>query len=175
MTWKIIDEELLSENPWTSFWRRGFESDRGARGNYFFAKTHGGCSIVIPVLPDGRFVMIREYRFLDDVMSVEFPGGGIEIGQTPEIAARKELREEVGYKAAGLELIGRSSPDMGVVIDPTYFFVARDISFVGTAREEMERIETIFVTEAEINAMIREGKIMCGQTLSAWAIFRARG
>lgn len=175
MKWKIIDEEILNENPWTSFWRRGFETDRGTRGNYFFAKTRGGCAMVIPVLPDGRFVMMREYRFLDDVVSVEFPGGGIEHGQTPEEAARLELRQEVGYEAAEMQQIGQSSPDMGVVIDPTYFFVARDISFVGTAHEEMERLEPFIATADEIDAMIREGKIINGQTLSAWAFFRAQG
>lgn len=174
MSWKKIDEEILNENPWTSFRRRGFEMENGQRGDYFFAMTRGGCSMILPRLPDGTFILIREYRFLDDVMSVEFPGGGIDTDQTPEEAARVELRQEVGYEAGKLELIGRSSPCMGVVVDPTYFYIAEDLTFVGAENEHTEDIEVIIASESEIDQMIRDGIILNGQSLSAWAIYKAQ-
>lgn len=175
MSWKIIDEEILSENPWTSFRRRGFEMPNGKRGNYFFAKTRNGCSKILPRLPDGKFVLIREYRFLDEVMSVEFPGGGIDIDQTAEQAARAELQQEVGYEAGKLELIGRSSPSMGVLIDPTYYYLADDLRFVGIEQEHTEEIEVITASESEIDQMVRDGTIIDGQSLSGWAIYKAHG
>lgn len=174
MNWKTISEETLHDNPWTSFRHRVFETDKGVQGNYYFVQTRGGCSMVIPRLPDGRFVMIREYRYLENIMSIEFPGGGIETEQTPEVAAQVELRQEAGYEAASFVQLGKSSPCMGVVVDPTYFFLATDITSVGTEHEKTESIEVIIVSEDEIDQMIRDGKIINGQTLSAWAMYRAQ-
>lgn len=174
MSWKKIDEEILSENPWTSFRRRGFEMENGQRGDYFFAMTRGGCSIVMPRMPDGRFILIRAYRFLDEAYSIEFPGGGVDTGQTPEEAAAAELREEVGYEAEKFTRIGRTSPDNGVVIDPTFIFLAEGLKFVGAEKEHTEEMETFFATEAEINEFVRNGEMFAGQSLSAWAIYQSQ-
>lgn len=174
MSWKTLSEEILNENPWTSFRRREFEMKNGTKGEYFYAKTRGGCSTIIPQLSDGKFILIKEYRYLEDMMSIEFPGGGIDTNQTPEEAARVELQQEIGYEAGKLQLIGRSSPCMGVVVDPTYLYIAEDLKFVGSENEHTEDIEMLTATEEEIDQMIRDGLIMNGQTLSAWAIYKAR-
>lgn len=176
MSWKKLDEELLHENLWTSFRRRGFEMENGQRGDYFFAMTRGGCSTVMPRLPDGTFILVRAYRFLDDAQSIEFPGGGIDSKQTPEEAAHVELRQEVGYEAATLTQLGRRiSPDAGVVIDPTYIFLAEGLNFIGTEHEHTEEMETLIATEEEITAFIRNGEMFAGQSLAAWAIYKSHG
>lgn len=173
MSWKTLDEEILHENPWTSFRRRRFETDSGVRGEYFFVQTKGGCSMVIPQLPDGRFVMVNAYRYLTDQQSIEFPAGGIKEDQTPEEAARAELLEEVGYTAGNLKLMHVFSPDNGVCIDPVHAFIATDLEFVGTQRESAEQMETTMYSEREIDEMIKNNKIVDGQVLACWAIYKA--
>lgn len=177
MGWKTLSEKILHENPWSTFRHRVFEMEDGTRGNYYFAQTKGGCSIVIPRLPDGTFILVEQYRYLDDVISLEFPGGGIGevLGPTaPEDAARRELREEVGYEAGAMVSLGICSPSSGVLIDPTHYFFADDLVFVGESREVTESITTISYSEAEIDELIRSGKILDGQTLAGWALYKAR-
>lgn len=174
MSWKKIDEEILNENPWTTFRRRGFETTDGKRGDYFFAQTRGGCAMAIPRLSDGHFVMVNIYRFLTDEMSIEFPAGGIETDQDPIDGLKMELRQEVGYEAESIKLLHIISPSNGVIIDESHIYLCEDLVYVGETHEWSEDMKIVTVTEAEIDQMIRENKIRCAQTLAAWAIYKSR-
>lgn len=174
MSWEITDEEILHENAWTTFRRRGFKTDTGEVGNYFFATTMGGCALVIAQNEIGKFILINEYRFLSNDYSVSFPGGGIKKTQTPEEAARAELREEVGYEATELTLLHVFDPDPGVVVDPVYVFMARGLTHVGAnGGETTEDIKVVYASEQEIDEMLATNKISSGQALAAWAVYKA--
>src|SRR5215469_7389916 len=61
--------------------------------------THPGSVVVLPVLPDGRVLLIQQYRYAARQYLWELVAGRIDEGETPLEAAERELREETGYRA----------------------------------------------------------------------------
>src|ERR1700676_3526002 len=61
--------------------------------------THSGSVVVLPVLPDGRVVLIRQYRHAARTFLWELVAGRIDEGESPRKAAARELIEETGYRA----------------------------------------------------------------------------
>ena len=62
--------------------------------------THPGASAVIPLLPDGRVVLVRQYRYPVQAVTLEIPAGKLDsAGEDPLECAKRELKEETGYTA----------------------------------------------------------------------------
>jgi ADP-ribose pyrophosphatase len=69
----------------------------------------GGRTVAVVALTgEGRFVLVRQYRPGPARLLLELPGGGVEDGEDPVAAAARELREETGFEAAELTLVGRT-------------------------------------------------------------------
>jgi ADP-ribose pyrophosphatase len=62
--------------------------------------VHPGAVMMVPLLPDGRLVMERQYRYPMGRVMLEFPAGKIDAGEAPFACAVRELAEETGYRAA---------------------------------------------------------------------------
>ena len=86
-------------------------------------------------------------------------GGGIDAGESPEAAARRELREELGITARELVDLGVCDPFTSVVVSPTRLFLARGLEFGETEREGTEQIHCRRVELAEALAMVDDGRI----------------
>src|SRR5262245_8971538 len=85
---------------------------------------------IVPLLDDGRVVLIRQYRPIVGAEIWELPAGTIEPGESPEACARRELVEEAGYEAGRLESLGEALADPGLTDERIYFFLARDLRAV---------------------------------------------
>ena len=62
--------------------------------------VHPGAVLIVPVLPDGRLVVERQYRYPVGQVFIEFPAGKLDPGEAEIATARRELAEETGYAAA---------------------------------------------------------------------------
>lgn len=80
---------------------------------------------VLAVTAGGNILLVRQYRPAVEQMTLELPGGHIEEGETPEQAARKELREETGFLAREFVLLGELAPDTGRLGNRMWCFFAR--------------------------------------------------
>ncbi len=67
---------------------------------------HRGAAAVIPLLDDGTVIFVRQYRYTTGGWLLEIPAGKLDGGESPETCARREVEEEVGYRAAHLESLG---------------------------------------------------------------------
>jgi ADP-ribose pyrophosphatase len=67
---------------------------------------HRGASAVIPLLDDGNVIFVRQYRYATGGWLLEIPAGKLDGGESPETCARREVEEEVGYRAGHLESLG---------------------------------------------------------------------
>lgn len=130
----------------------------------FEVVRHPGGAAVLPILPDGRLVLIRQLRPVVGETLWEIPAGRLEPGEAPETCVRRELREEAGYAAGRLEKLGEMLTAPGFCDEVVHLFVARDLQPVECAPEEDEVIEAIPVPLAEALAMVRRGEIRDGKT-----------
>ena len=172
--YKKISEETLGQNPWWKYQHETFKLPDGKTADYFFALTPGN-AMIVPITTDGRLVLVSQYRYLAERMSIEFPCGGTKAGENPAATAMRELKEETGYTvtADDLRMVGNFEPDIGLVKDRTYVFLATDIdASIAPAPEEGEIVEVLLRRPDELEDMIRRGEIIDGQILAVWALTR---
>lgn len=121
--------------------------------------THSGSVVVLPVLPDGRIVMIRQYRHATRQFLWELVAGRMDEGETPREGAARELIEETGYRARKFQIFLDVFPTPGFLEERMYILLAEGVT-PGTAEpEEDEKITVNAFTHKELLSMIRRGKL----------------
>ncbi|MBI2038279.1 MAG: NUDIX hydrolase [Candidatus Magasanikbacteria bacterium] len=169
---KKISSQILHDNPWWQYKCDKIIRPDGSEGEYCFIETPGNV-IIVPVLDDGRLVLVRQYRYLDEKYSIEFPGGGVGKEESPAQAAKRELLEESGYNTENLIKIGAFQPDCGVVKDMSHVFVANELNLVQKPiSNAFESTEVLLRRVDEFEDMVKRGEIWNGQVLAAWMIAR---
>ena len=135
---------------------------------------HGVAVAIIPRLPDGRFIFIRQFRKAMERICFEVVAGNCDPGEVEEVSAARELREETGYAAQSLELLGPIFPSVGYCTERIDVFFAEVSEQGATAFDEDENIELVILAEAEMDEMIRSGEVADAKTLAAWMLYKAR-
>jgi len=121
--------------------------------------THSGSVVVLPVLPDGRILLVRQFRYSAGDFLLELVAGRMEPGEKPLEAARRELAEETGYRAKRFVQMLDVYPTPGFVKERMFVFTATKLTPGKTNFDEDERIEVKLFTLKTLLRMIRQGKI----------------
>lgn len=167
-----ISTEVVLENPWWVHKKDIIKRPNGEIGEYHYGETPGAV-MVVPMLQDGRLVLLRQWRYLTQKFGIEFPGGRIEAGQRPIESAERELLEETGMKAENLISLGSFDSLNGCFKDQMHIFFAPFVNQVqGASGDDMGDIEILFRRADEFEDMIRRGEVTDGQSLAAWALAR---
>ncbi len=133
---------------------------------------HGAAVAVVARRRDGRFVFIRQFRKAMERMCFEVMAGNVDPGEAAEAAAIRELKEETGYIPDSIRFLSSIYPSMGYCTERIDIFYA-DVHEPGeTDFDHDENIETVLVTEEEMDTMIRAGKVEDAKTLAAWALWK---
>jgi ADP-ribose pyrophosphatase len=169
--WKRVSRTVVTRNPWWTYFKDTFLLPSGKEGEYHVVHTNGA-AMTIPMLETGRVVMVRQYRYLCDRESLEFPCGGVKDGSTHEETAGHELREETGYRSTSLRWVGEFNPYNGVTDEICKVYVASGLVGVGASPEATEEFEQVELTPAEVDEEIRSGRVWDGMSIAAWAIAR---
>lgn len=115
---------------------------------------------VLAETPDGELVLVWQYRFGTDELSLEVPGGVIDPGEQPIDAARRELREETGYEAESFELVSVVAPNPALQGNRCFTYLARGARPTGaTAFDDLEDLETVLVPASELAGLIDDREI----------------
>jgi ADP-ribose pyrophosphatase len=126
---------------------------------------HPGSVVVVPHLPDGRLIMVRQYRHAVQESLWELVAGGMERGETPRQSARRELREEAGYHARVLKPLLEFYPSPGILSEKMHLVEAWDLTPSAGRPDDDERIETGIFTVNKVLEMVRSHEIRDGKTL----------
>jgi ADP-ribose pyrophosphatase len=126
---------------------------------------HPGAVVLLPVLGDGRVVMIENHRHSVGQTLLELPAGTIESGEPPELTAGRELIEETGFHAGKLEKLHEFYSCPGICDELMHLYLATELTAGQPDREATEQIENRIVSRDEISGLIAGGAIRDAKTL----------
>ncbi|MEO8025644.1 MAG: NUDIX hydrolase [Bryobacteraceae bacterium] len=167
---KLLSSKELLRTP--IFW---VTEDRAVEPGGFEIKRaiikHGGSAVIMPVDDRGRVLLARQYRLPAQAFLWELPAGRLDPGETALQAAKRELREETGYKAKNWKKLVSFYASPGFLAEKMTLFVASGLTAGEQQPMEDERIEMKWFTRKEVGEMIKAGKIIDGKTMIGWGLY----
>jgi ADP-ribose pyrophosphatase len=116
----ITSKSSVFETPWFKVIGKSIGDEAGLH----YSITTLDYVHVFAVTKNGKFPLVRQFRPALETITLELPSGHVEIGETPEQAAKRELREETGFIADELIFLGELSPDTGRLSNRLWCFFA---------------------------------------------------
>lgn len=165
--WKKINEEAKFKNPWWEYWIAKYEHPNGTMIDYHEVRSNG-FSLIVPLREDGRILMLKMYRPVPGMFSLEFPAGGRDDGETFEQAAAREFSEEADLTADKLINAGKAIQDTGRANCMFHTFVATGLTEKVGKKDPTEEFELIWLTVAEIDEKIVNGDILDSHSITSW-------
>lgn len=110
--------------------------------------VHSEVIAVLPVLDDGRIVLVRQFRKAAEKVLLEVPAGGIDGDETPEDAVRREMIEETGYRVGSMKKLTSFYTSPGFTTELMHLYEAHDLQ-PGVATEETDQIEVVLMMPHE--------------------------
>jgi ADP-ribose pyrophosphatase len=135
----------------------GFQIDRAI-------VHHRGSAVMMAVDQRKRILLVRQYRLAARKFLWELPAGTLDLGERPLPAARRELREETGYRARNWRKLAEFYPSPGFLSEKMTIYLATGLIEGEAQPMDDERIQTKWFSAKEIDTMIRTGKIMDAKT-----------
>ena len=141
-----------------------------------YVVVHPGAVAVLPILDDGRFVLIKQHRIAIDEPLIEIPAGTLEPNEEPHVTAYRELIEETGYIAGTLTPTLKFYTSPGMLKEAMHLYVAENLVPGPTNMEDGEQIDTLLVEPEQAMSMIASGEIKDAKTVIAllWQDANAR-
>ena len=138
---------------------------------------HPGSVVMIPVLADGRLVMVRQFRHPCNRMFLELPAGTAHRGEPLEQTAVRELAEETGYRTARMERVFEIFPMPGLTNERMAYFRCSDLLQGSVEREVDEEMEVELISLDDALSQIARGDICDGKTIIGvwWESTRRHG
>ncbi|AMV38419.1 NUDIX hydrolase [Planctomyces sp. SH-PL62] len=161
--WTILDSEEEYKDDFIEVVRDDVRRPDGQLGAYATVTMKPGVAVLV-VDEDGTVVLTRQFRYALGRDSVEVVSGGVDEGEEPLAAARREAKEELGIQAERWDDLGRIDLDTSIVRSPVSLFMARELSWTETEQEGTEEIEPVKASYAEAIRMIEDGTIMHAPT-----------
>jgi ADP-ribose pyrophosphatase len=128
--------------------------------------THPGSVVILPVLPDGKIVLVRQYRHSAGQYLWELVAGRMERGENPKNGARRELLEETGYRAKKFSVFLDLFPTPGFLEERMYLLLAEGLSAGEAQPEEDEKIIVAAYTRKQLEQMIRTRKLRDAKSIA---------
>jgi ADP-ribose pyrophosphatase len=132
---------------------------------------HPGAVVILPVLPDGQIVLIKNHRYTVGEVLIELPAGTLEKDEDPMNCAGRELLEETGFLAGRIRPIASFYSSPGVMTEKLYSFAAYDLEKKQTALEEDEEIEIMPVDFSDAIELVSTGQIKDGKTIATLLLY----
>lgn len=125
---------------------------------------HPGAAVILPVLPDGRIVLVHNNRAAVGKTLLELPAGMIEPGEEPKETARRELTEETGYAAGEIQFLFDCYSSPGFTNEKLQFFLAKELTHISDETDEEIQGHSILTLE-ELLQRIDNCNVMDAKTI----------
>jgi len=169
--WKTISSRIVYQNPWTTIREDIAEMPNGKQTIY--GVMENGLAVgVLPFIDADHVIMVRQYRYVfAENHRWEIPTGAVKPGESLVTAARRELREEIGYDATELQPISTFFSSKSMVQEIAHLFIGRKLERAEAEPDETEFLEVKIFPFEEILHMVLESKIR--DSMSVIAVLHA--
>ncbi|MDR1310676.1 MAG: NUDIX hydrolase [Burkholderiaceae bacterium] len=164
LTETTLQSALLHKGAFFDVYRDAVELPNGKIAHREYIR-HPGAVVILPQMPDGAFLLERQFRYPLGQAVIEFPAGKIDPGEPPLLCAQRELREETGYLAADWQFVCTIHNAAGYSNEHLHLFLASGLKAGKSEPDEGEFIETFSARVSDLLAWVREGKITDAKTI----------
>jgi ADP-ribose pyrophosphatase len=135
---------------------------------------HPGGALAVPITPDGKLVLVRQYRFAIQGRILEFPAGTVEPHEDPAETIQREIEEEIGYRANKWQKLGEFALAPGYSDEFIYAFLAQDLEKLETPpkQDTDEDMENVLMTPKELETAILDGEPIDAKSISSFFLAR---
>ena len=136
---------------------------------------HDGAAAVVPVLEDGRIIMVKQYRNALERETLELPAGKLDDPNEPGIkCAARELEEETGYRSDSLEWLLTLRTTVAFCDEKIDIYLARNLVPTKQNLDEDEYVDVEIFTLEELKELIFTGKIEDSKTIAALLAYESK-
>jgi ADP-ribose pyrophosphatase len=132
---------------------------------------HPGAVAILPVLPDGRLVFVRQYRYAVERILYEIPAGKLDLGEDPAVCAARELSEETGFSAQTWRKLSSIVTVPGFCDEEIHIYQADGLTKGQQHTDEDEFVEPVFLSWEQVVAMAKDGRICDAKTLAGLFLY----
>lgn len=155
--WKVLASEVVWQRPWFALQIDRVQTGRGTVLEEFPLVHARDWACIVPVTRDGQIVLVRQYRHGVGRITLEFPAGGVDPGEAPEAAARRELLEETGYAADDWQHLLSVPPEPTRRKHLAHLYLAVGAERVSEQRlEPGEDAEVVLLPRSELDSLVHE-------------------
>ncbi|MCR4990521.1 MAG: NUDIX hydrolase [Lachnospiraceae bacterium] len=149
---KRIDRKLVAKGSIIDYYKDTMQLPDGTTSEWDLI-DHKGAAAVVPVLDDGRIIMVQQFRNALDRNTLEIPAGGLKTRKEPTIeAAKRELREETGFSSDDLELLLSIKTTVAFCNEKIDIYVAHNLK---PGEQDLDDDEYVEYQAYEIDELIR--------------------
>jgi ADP-ribose diphosphatase len=132
---------------------------------------HDQAVVIVAVDHADLILMVRQYREAVDEPLLEIPAGGIDAGETPEAAVRREMREETGYSPKTIRRLGGFYSTPGFCTEYLHLYLATELTAAPLIAEDSEYITLEKYTRKELQEQITSGAVRDAKSIAGLLIY----
>lgn len=172
-SWETLSETLVLNSSWLKVFKEKCLLPNGKIIPDFYTVWQPDWVLILPFTPEGNWILTRQYRHGTKSLSLEFPAGILNAGESPLLAAQRELEEETAYRGASFFSLGTFflNPDRHRGIFHAFF--AQDVSATGKlSQDETESISTLEMSPEELESAILSGEFFHPHQMAVYFKFK---
>jgi ADP-ribose pyrophosphatase len=170
---ELIQQQIFIRSRKFTFETSRLRLPNGSVGDWSCIRHPGG-ALAVPVTAEGKFVLVKQYRFAVQGRLLEFPAGTIESQDDPFQTIQREIEEETGYRAHRWTNLGQFPLAPGYSDELIYAYLAQDLEQLENppAQDEDEDIELVLMSAQEFEAAVHRGDPIDAKTIASYFLAR---
>lgn len=171
--WKTLSSKEILKHPRLTVIEDVVLLPNGKETTYIRYAYTGDAVTIIAKNSEGKILLQKEYSYPPNKELLQLPGGGISKDEDVIVGANRELSEEMDYEAHNIKIIGKYLINNRRTEAYMYVLTADDLVTKSLDSDIEESITPVWLTESEIDNLIKKGEIINAHTLASWCIYKS--